>query len=478
MREDAEIGGVKLTDCWAKTDPESGRPALTVRDHCLIVGAVAEALAGQLHPLVRDLLPEGAVTLAALHDTGKLTAPFQLLIYPLWPSDGKLAANPLLKREGSIKGYSHAAVSEADLQGRLPRGTRILARAIGAHHGKFQQHQIPSDELERSLFRATRDELANEMIRAFGNLPATPCNFGSSVLPLLEFISGFFVLADWLGSDEENFPLPDADSFPPMTPKALDSVRPGAREAVERVSQRLPMLNVKADFSALFGFAPNALQRSALSVADRSGLHIIEAPMGLGKTEAALAIAASLMRSGRATGFYFALPTQLTSNEIHRRIGEVFLPNLIEEIAPLPLAHSASWLARSERLTVRPATDRPESCEHARAARIWFTRRKALLARFGAGTIDQALMATLPVKFHALRLFGLAGKVVIFDEVHSYDAYTGSLLLQLIRDCWPCGRLWSFFPPLWIVTLAPAWLMAPEALFRIPSAMRNVRPIL
>ena len=39
-----------------------------------------------------------------------------------------------------------------------------------------------------------------------------------------------------------------------------------------------------------------------------------------------------------------------------------------------------------------------------------------------------------------MRAFALAGKVVIFDEIHSYDAYTGSLLAELIGSLrnWGC----------------------------------------
>ena len=39
----------------------------------------------------------------------------------------------------------------------------------------------------------------------------------------------------------------------------------------------------------------------------------------------------------------------------------------------------------------------------------------------------------LNVKHSFVRSFGLAGKVVILDEVHSYDAYTGTLLDELVR---------------------------------------------
>jgi CRISPR-associated endonuclease/helicase Cas3 len=38
------------------------------------------------------------------------------------------------------------------------------------------------------------------------------------------------------------------------------------------------------------------------------------------------------------------------------------------------------------------------------------------------------------VKYNYIRLAGLMGKVIVLDEVHSYDAYTGSLMVGLIRE--------------------------------------------
>jgi CRISPR-associated endonuclease/helicase Cas3 len=57
-----------------------------------------------------------------------------------------------------------------------------------------------------------------------------------------------------------------------------------------------------------------------------------------------------------------------------------------------------------------------------------------MLARFGVGTVDQALQGVVAVKHFFVRRFGLAGKVVILDEVHSYDVYTGTLITQIIKE--------------------------------------------
>jgi hypothetical protein len=46
----------RTTNFWAKTT-EDGRPGISVRDHCLNVGCVAEALIAALPTAVRDLLP-------------------------------------------------------------------------------------------------------------------------------------------------------------------------------------------------------------------------------------------------------------------------------------------------------------------------------------------------------------------------------------------------------------------------------------
>lgn len=74
----SEIGDVvRHEHCWAKTN-ENGSPGINVRNHCLNVGCVAQALLAQCPPQLKRLIPPGAATLAALHDIGKVAPGFQV----------------------------------------------------------------------------------------------------------------------------------------------------------------------------------------------------------------------------------------------------------------------------------------------------------------------------------------------------------------------------------------------------------------
>lgn len=147
--------------------------------------------------------------------------------------------------------------------------------------------------------------------------------------------------------------------------------------------------------------------------------------MGMGKTEAALFAAYQVLERDKATGIYFALPTQLTSNRIFERMNQ-FLNNILEADQP----HRRSLLVHGSASLLEDF----ELGEEGGPGGSWFTSTKrGLLAPFAVGTIDQALMAVMNVRHGFVRTFGLAGKVVILDEVHSYDSYTGTLLDNLVK---------------------------------------------
>ena len=434
--------GTILVYFWAKTASD-GQPGISVRDHCLNVGAVAEALTAALPPSVRALLPDGSSTLAALHDVGKITVGFQVKC-PQWLTpEGTPKVPP---GEAVLSVTDHAWVSQAFLQG-LPNASRLWAVAVGAHHGRPKGRLAPLNQQFEALHewaQENRLRLLEDLQVVFGRLPTTPPD------PLLKphhsdlwLLAGLISVADWIGSNETLFSPEHSEHG--LSP---DSARRQARDALREIGWRGGKLR-QTGFSAAFAaedqasFQANPLQQAVQAVADAARgpcIVVVEGPMGGGKTEAALFAAQQLIAAGHHQGFYFALPTQVTSNRIHERI-EQFLRNTLADNAPLRLAHGNAWLEDNFDLRLRPAFNRhgekdgDDPDENIRQARFWFaSAKRALLAPYGVGTIDQALQGVVAVKHFFVRRFALAGKVIILDEVHSYDIYTGTLITALIRE--------------------------------------------
>jgi len=422
-------------DFWAKTiRPPNGpdQPGISVFGHCLNVGVVAEAVLGGLSPRVASLLPPSTALLAALHDIGKITLGFQAKC-PAW-----LAAQPFDSETRKDITYScsdHALVGQYHLQ-ELLRKTRAhgWAVAIGAHHGRTKGRTLqPPREALVEWATAHRDRVTAELLSVFGLPPAHgPTKYPDGRDdPALWLLAGLVTVADWIGSNEAFFSA--------ETHGTPNQARDGAKQALRQIGWPGGSL-VSRPFRRWFGFPPNSLQSAVLSLINGPALVVIEAPMGRGKTEAALALAHSLITGGHYHGLYFALPTQATSNRIHLRVAD-FLRQTLADGAHLRLAHGSSWLHDSTDLKLEPSYNGGPTSEDENPyaavveARSWFASAKqALLAPYGVGTIDQALLGMVAVKHFFVRRFALAGKVVVLDEVHSYDVYTGSLVTALVRE--------------------------------------------
>jgi len=260
--------------------------------------------------------------------------------------------------------------------------------------------------------------------------------------------AGLAVAADWLGSNEAWFPHV-------MEPLSLDGywetvAVPGARRAVAK-SGLIAHRPSRATFGALFpGYTPTPLQEltSRLELAQGPQLFVIEESTGGGKTEAALVLAQRLMAAGQAQGLFLGLPTMATANAMYDRVEEIhrklFEPSGASE-ASLILAHSRRHLrlllqetmadTRVEHGNTAGNGAGEEELTASGACTAWLAdgRKRALLADVGVGTIDQALLAVLPVRHQSIRLYGLVGKVLLVDEVHACDSYVHSLLKKLLR---------------------------------------------
>ncbi|MDD2661107.1 MAG: CRISPR-associated helicase Cas3' [Methylococcales bacterium] len=419
---------------WAKTD-ENGNPGLSVFEHCRHVGWVASALveSGKLIPA--DLSPMAAAIIAAIHDVGKWSPDF-LHKCMVWLEQQGLR---LEAERYAWKSYDqrHEAISQFSikllLQLRSFSSSEATAWSMvaGAHHGRMHRSEkLDKNNLAQYVdsWEETRSGIITALEQEFTVIPQIGLDKSNA---MTFWLMGLTSVADWIGSDEHYFPID----------KGLNSTesQEAAKLAVESIGLSQPAIIKNLTFKDLFGFSPNDMQIGAMAVINKPGIYVIEAPMGLGKTEAALACAYQLISSQQASGIYFALPTQLTSNRIHERVDE-FVRSIATDSPPTRLAHANAWLEESYYQPRPVRTLLNERNSDATTSRDWFaSAKRGLLANFGVGTVDQALMGVVAVKHFFVRRFALAGKVVIIDEVHSYDHFTGTLINCLCRELLALG---------------------------------------
>jgi len=453
--------------------------------HMLDVAHIAE----RLYPAIAGcvLMPrrEGSVLfdtvhqkwisfLAGLHDLGKSSPAFQ--VHPsLSPPDINFVRSRLTEaglhwprlrdRRGTSRQVltPHGAITASVLPDILIKSygfrsdaARAFARVVGAHHGFF----ATSSDLQAVTSRATGDapwiELRLSIVEELANVLGIPQSPPAPPDPATALaLAGFIAVADWIGSMEQYFPYavsPGSDA------NVLDFYNYAAESGhrAERAVRELRWLATAAlssatTFEALFpDIVPNPLQRAVIAISTdlcEPTLIIVEAPMGEGKTEAAMYLAQHFAARLGQHGCYFALPTQATSNQMFSRVrafverartGEVNL-QLLHGHAALSAEFETLLKKGAEALPIKIYGDAgryPEGGEDASTvvAAEWFTyRKRGLLTPFGVGTVDQALMAVLQTKHYFVRLFGLAGKTVIIDEVHAYDAYMTTLIERLLE---------------------------------------------
>lgn len=429
---------------WAKTTVD-GRPGISVLGHMENVGYVARCLA-QITPNLLERFGIGAAeagALAGLHDLGKICPGFQRKSAAWLEANGltEIARRCMWDRdmESDHGKVTHAAVQHFLVtSGANRRTAKFLSAVLGGHHGRlnppndrgFQPRKAILEQHSGIDWSKERDDAARTICDAFGaNLGELAADSES---PALWWLAGLTSVADWIGSDE-NFFSPERGAV--NTDAAAIALR-----AVTTIGLAVPEVQPSLSFHDLFHdhqrpdvpFTPNDMQLRAMSTITAPGVYVIEGPMGTGKTEAALAAAYQLLADGKAGGIYFALPTQATSNRIHLRMAD-FVRRIAPAAASSRLIHGNSWLLDRQLGLSPAASGQPDAAEDARLGRDWFaSAKRALLAPFAVGTIDQALLGVVAAKHFFVRRYALAGKVVILDEVHSYDIYTGTLVDKLI----------------------------------------------
>ena len=326
---------------------------------------------------------------------------------------------------------------------------QTIARTIGAHHGYFYNaadyfsHQ-KTKNLGGEPWYECRREIFNELCKNFQssrniNLGKLD-EFGQSQIVLL---TGLIVVSDWLASNEELFQYRDSLDLP-IEEYAVTSKKLAAK-AIEKTGWKNWMpKGTTMEFSEMFSYVDvskticvNEMQKMVAkhtSNITSPYLVIIEAPTGDGKTEAALYLADQTIQKNFLRGIYIAMPSMATSNQMFKRTANFLKSRYPDQLINLQLAHGqALWTKDFQEMKLDSIGLDYGSERSGVAAMTWFLpKKRTLLAPFGVGTVDQALMSILQVKHYFLRLFGLSHKVLIFDEVHAYDMYMSTLFLHLL----------------------------------------------
>ncbi len=376
--------------------------------------------------------------LIACHDLGKGCPGFQCK----WQNLSGLDVGP-----SPDTAINHAFVSQVELRELLielewpAELAEQMADAVGCHHGE-RARPATLDDLEgnrralgKSEWRQARRAVFESLLAVFA--PEEIPNKTALSGPEFMLLAGLTSFADWIGSNEQHFRFgapADCEDLKAWFDKRRSK---NAEQALDSIgwATRTPLATSQKTFGEVFGLPPRPLQQAmadALSGLSQPAILLVEAPMGEGKTEAALYAHLELQRRLNHRGLYIALPTKATGNAMFRRTLRFLQSQGCERSLDLQLLHGGTLLNDEFQRLKPTGIHDPQSAGDVRASE-WFTHKKrALLSEYGVGTIDQALLTILPVRHQFVRLWGLANRVVVFDEVHAYDAYTGTLLLHLL----------------------------------------------
>lgn len=445
-----------IASLWAKTDKNNDARWHPLVLHLLDVAASADAILEREPKSTRNRMAavlgmewEDArswlLLIIACHDLGKACPGFQCK----WQDMTGLR----LPRVPSTD-IHHAFVSQVSLAELLqgmdwPESlAEFVADAVGCHHGERASENAKSKaEYEIHVGSGERLEAVRNDWNAArqGLLEALQEVFKPSLVPTKETLSGpdFMLLsgltsfADWIGSNEEWFTFGTVEDCEDL-PGWFQKRRGSADQALDAIGwgSRTPLAKEQKTFEQIFDRTPRPMQQAVadvLSDLKEPAILLVEAPMGEGKTEAAFYAHFELQRRFGHRGLYVALPTKATGNAMFKRTLKFIRQQGGDRKLDLQLLHGGTAFNETFQDLRLTGIHDPETGGEIRAGE-WFTNKKrALLSEYGVGTVDQAILPILPVRHNFVRLWGLANRVVVFDEIHAYDAYTGTLLVHLLR---------------------------------------------
>lgn len=449
---------------WAKSDYADGTEWMPLYQHIADSAAVAGHLWDQFLPQATkqvlissvdndpDLARRLMVWLAGAHDLGKASPAFAVQVENLRTaiSDTGLEFHPAVHRNRSKLPHSAATflILRQWLEARHGFSARVSAfyAAIPlGHHGSFRSPDPSYNDGDQALlgtgtnWSTVQFELA-EFVARIAQLSSADFQRLAAIRlsqPAALIAAGLTILADWIASNQELFALTTAPRHP------------GAAEtAMRRLGLPPPWTSDVPDDGSLFSTHlgldnPRPLQSGIVTLAQELNspeLLILEAPTGEGKTKAAFGASEVLAARFGLGGVIVALPTQATADGIFGPVREWVGAIQGPYDLSIGLAHGKSAFNTEFRDIPRmsPIFDSESSDaapDHGTViAHRFLTGRSKLatMSDFVVGTIDQVLLGALCAKHVALRHLGLAGKVVVLDEIHAADDFMRQYLCRIL----------------------------------------------
>lgn len=467
---------------WGKSAERAGGRTHLLLAHMLDTAMVAEQM--WLHflaPRTRAMLDRTAdgdgmrlfMWLCGVHDWGKATPAFQSQHTELAAA---VRAAGLVWNERRLRAlrfwrHDHAgAVLSREMLGSVWSAQHVawVWPLIGGHHGRvpakasFGEREArgePQGLWASSPWPQAQHAVLAVFTRALGY--EEPSSAQPAVRPSKAdqlAVAGLVIMADWIASDEEHFPGLDV-----LSEVSVATSRKRAADAWTGLGLRGGWGEIAVPrfdpISVRFGESPRDSQRVVIETVRAMtgpGLVFVEAPMGEGKTKAALAAAEVLAARFGCGGLFVGMPTQATSGPMYSGVRRWAVAAFGEQVAEQAVllhgkrAFNSEWKQLAKRAGSKPdalyrgvdefgeplgAFDADDPCCGAErfAPADWFLgSKRGLLAGLTVGTIDQLLYAATRTKHVMLRFAGLAGKVVILDEVHAADIYMQQFLLEAL----------------------------------------------
>lgn len=463
-----------IFEYWGKAQPGSTSSRLwhPLAYHSLDVAASGEAILEARPRLLAQISHSACISetigrnwllfLLALHDLGKFADCFQRLVPERWAAVNRdeweaKGSGPHAVRHGTAGAvlWNDAVRDALHWDSDARESFEKWLMPVFGHHGKPLAEDTGRRAKDIATKKAAGDAVdyaiaASRLLLGDGETLDSDSIQENGMRTSNWLVAGFAVMADWIGSNQDWFPYADPDL---SLEDYWESARKKAAAAVEKAGLIQPALVCSYGLKEALNdenAEATPLQSWAASIElPRQGpsLAFLEDLTGSGKTEAALILSHRLIAAGKASGLYWALPTQATANALYRRLSKSYRRLFADgHIPSLALAHASTDLQKdyqasifkegltaAENFAERDYAASDEGTASAQCAE-WLAsdRRRSLLADIGVGTVDQALLAALPVKFQALRLVALSDRILVVDEAHSYDAYTTRLLKQLL----------------------------------------------